>query len=315
MRTQPGRIDHRSSIKRRCQTLILSPLFLLFIGCEHNAARELPLDISLAPGAAAPPSRLAVAERASIPEADKTDNTPAPPTPRKIVYNAQISLVVENIAALGSKLNALASEAGGYISQTDQSSDSQTQRRSSWTARIPVERFDTFLSALTRLGELQHNHVDSQDVTAEFYDIEARILNKQQEEKRLLKHLADSTGKLEDILAVERELTRVRGEIEQMQGRIRYLANVSALSTVTISAVEIKDYTPPLAPTFATQIARTFNNSLQNLTEFGKSLALLAVAIAPWLPLLLLLMAIAYLLIRKFTSFFDTPVVLTRPTR
>ncbi len=90
---------------------------------------------------------------------------------------------------------------------------------------MPVDRFDSFVSAVSQIGEVRTNHVGSQDVTEEYYDIEARIRNKQEEEKRLLKHLADSTGKLEDILSVERELTRVRGEVEQMQGRLRFLAN------------------------------------------------------------------------------------------
>src|SRR3954454_18684487 len=143
---------------------------------------------------------------------------------------------------------------GGYLSETNSVSYSQQQRQATWKVRVPVDRFDTFLAEVGRLGELQKNHLDSQDVTQEYYDIEARIANKQQEEKRLLKHLADSTGKLEDILAVERELTRVRGEIEQMQGRIRYLSNVTAFSTITIRATELIDFTPPIRPTFGTQV-------------------------------------------------------------
>ena len=100
-------------------------------------------------------------------------------------------------------------------------------------------------------------------MTEEFFDLEARIRNKQEEEKRLLKHLADSTGKLEDILKVESELTRVRGEVEQMQGRLRFLANRADLSTVTITATELKDYSPPSPVTLAAQIQTT----LLRLTE------------------------------------------------
>ncbi len=214
----------------------------------------------------------------------------APPAlPRKIIYNAQIALVVESLNGFEAKVNALVKGAEGYISQTDQSSVTDAQRNASWTIRVPVERFDTFLAAVSRLGELQRSHLDSQDVTMEFYDIEARIANKQKEETRLLKHLADSTGKLEDILAVERELTRVRGEIEQMQGRIRYLGNLSALSTVTLTVSEVRDYVPPIRPTFAGQVARTFHESLETLIGFGKGTVLFAVAIAPWLPLVLFL--------------------------
>jgi hypothetical protein len=86
---------------------------------------------------------------------------------------------------------------------------------------------------------------------------------------------------------VERELSRVRGEIEQMQGRIRFLANVTSLSTVTIQATELKDYTPPVSPTFGTEIVRTFRFSVARLTEFGKAVVLALVAVAPWLPVAL----------------------------
>ena len=107
------------------------------------------------------------------------------------------------------------------------------------------------------------NHVGSQDVTEEYVDLEARIRNKREEEKRLLKHLADSTGKLEDILAVEKELSRVRGEAEQMEGRLRFLADRAELSTVTIEASEWKDFKPPVAATFRTQVGRTFFLSVE----------------------------------------------------
>ena len=151
---------------------------------------------------------------------------------------------------------------------------------------------------MTRLGEVRQNHVGSQDVTEEYFDVEARIRNKQEEEKRLLKHLSDSTGKLEDILAVERELSRVRGEVEQMQGRLRFLANRTELSTITIEATEWKDYKPPVAATFQTQLGRTFFNSVDNLSAFGKAILMVSVALIPWLPLILLGVFIIRWLIR-----------------
>jgi len=230
--------------------------------------------------AAAPPAR----------EEDKTAGTPIPPAvPRKIIYNAQVDLVVESMTATAEAVTRLVKANGGYISETNSVSYSQQQRQATWKVRVPVDRFDAFLAEVGRLGELQKNHLDSQDVTQEYYDIDARIANKQQEEKRLLKHLADSTGKLEDILAVERELSRVRGEIEQMQGRLRFLANQTALSTVTISAIELKDYVPPVSPTFGTQVARTFSSSFSQLVDFGMGAVLLVVAVILWLPVAIVL--------------------------
>ena len=162
-------------------------------------------------------------------------------------------------------------------------------------ARVPVDRFDDFVRQISRLGEVRTSHLGSQDVTEEFFDLEARIRNKQEEEKRLLKHLADSTGKLEDILKIETELTRVRGEVEQMQGRLRFLANRADLSTVTITATELADYTPPQPVDPARhQIQTTFFGSLNALIDIGQIPASVRVALVPWIPLISIGLFVAY---------------------
>jgi hypothetical protein len=208
-------------------------------------------------------------------------------------------MVVENISTVEAQLSRLIQAHGGYLAETNMVSYSQMRRTATWKVRVPVDHFDAFLAAVIRLGELQKNHVDSQDVTEEFFDLDARITNKQREEQRLLKHLSDSTGKLDEILAVEREISRVRGEVEQMQGRLRYLSDQTALSTVAISATELKDYTPPVIPTFGTQIGRTFRESIAVLTSFGKGIILIVVAVGPWLPLVVLAAVLLRVIARR----------------
>jgi hypothetical protein len=232
------------------------------------------------------------------PPAQLADKTKAPAgataVPRKIIYDARVDLLVESLTATEAAILELIKLHDGFLAESDQSNVTRTQGQATWRVRVPVDHFHAFLAAVVRLGEVRQNHVGSQDVTEEFFDLEARIRNKQEEEKRLLKHLSDSTGKLEDILAVERELSRVRGEVEQMQGRLRLLANRTELSTITIEAMEWKDFRPPVPASLLTEVGRTFFGSINNLSEFGRFLLLFSVAVAPWLPLIVL----AYLLVR-----------------
>jgi hypothetical protein len=216
--------------------------------------------------------------------------------PRKIIYDARIELLVESLNATERAILSLIEDSGGFLAESNLTAQTRTQREATWRVRVPVDRFDAFVAGVARLGEVRTNHVGSQDVTEEFLDLEARARNKQEEEKRLLKH---STGKLEDILSVERELSRVRGEIEQMQGRLRYLANRSDLSTVTIAATEWKDYVPPAPMGFQDQVGHAFFGSLQALVVFGKSVLLVVVALVPWAPLIAIVLFAIFLMARS----------------
>jgi len=217
---------------------------------------------------------------------------------RKIIYNARIDLVTEDLGKLDAALARLIESRKGYIADSERTGAAGATRQGTWKVRVPVASYDAFVKAAVALGELISIKADSQDVSEEYFDLEVRQATKKVEEGRLLKHLEVSTGKLEEILAVERELSRVRGEIERMQGRLRFLANLTDLATVTVAASEIKGYEPPQAPTLTTRVARTFARSLEALRAFAEAVLLCLVAIAPWLPLLLAL-GLGILLIRK----------------
>jgi hypothetical protein len=224
----------------------------------------------------------------------------AGPISRKIVYKADVRVIVTDFDTAEQEFRELvAGLQGAYIARAEIAGSSGSPRQGHWTVRVPIAQFDGFLSAITKLGVPEKNTIDSSDVTEEYFDLEARMKNKKVEEARLLKHLESSTGKLEDILAVEKELSRVRSEIDQQQGRLRLLANLTSLTTVTVTLQEIKNYIPPQTPTFSNSLTTTFTGSIDVLVSFAKLLVLLCVAVAPWLPPIAVIASSIWLLARR----------------
>jgi Domain of unknown function (DUF4349) len=219
---------------------------------------------------------------------------------RKIIYDAQVDLVVDSVDPIARKVGALVQDARGYIAELNVSGSPGSQRSMRWRFRIPVERFDSFVDSIVALGELERNNRTSQDVTEQYYDIEARIKNKRVEEQTLNKILQERSGKLEDVLKIEIELSRVRGEIEQLEGKIRVLENLSSLATLTLNVRERDKYAPapPVVADFRTQISRTWDGSLLELVNMGKEIVLWAVSWAIWMPFVLVAALVSWILLR-----------------
>lgn len=227
---------------------------------------------------------------------------PAALQQRKIIFNATIALRVDDLDEGANLLFGLVEQSGGYISSSSTHGNAGSARSSEWTMRIPGGKFSGFTKSVAGLGEVVTNTMTSQEVTAEFHDLEARIRNKQQEEKRLQDYLDNSTAKLEDILKVEKEITRVRGEVESMQGRMRVLADLTSLSTVTVRMSEVVEFVPPLLasePAFGDQIASTWASTVDSIADFGQAIVLLAIKVVPWSVVLGIPCTLALLLIRR----------------
>ena len=152
------------------------------------------------------------------------------------------------------------------------------------------------VNSLKQFGMAMHS---AQDVTEEFVDLEARIANKKRLEERIVELLKDSSDKIKDVIEVERELARVRGEIEQMEGRLRYLTNRTELTTVTISAREVREYVPPEALKFVGRVAQAWGNSLLSLKVLGENVAVTLVYTFPWLLVLGIVLAPPIWYVRK----------------
>ena len=156
---------------------------------------------------------------------------------RKIIYTVNLDLVVEDTEVAFQEIQRLAEEVGGFVSQSNIWRQ-EDHPRGSLTVRVPAETLDETLAKFKALAvDVESQSKDSQDVTEEYVDLEARLENEKRTERELQELLESRSerGKTEDILEVHRELSRVRSQIEQLQGRMTYLDNLSSLATVHIS--------------------------------------------------------------------------------
>jgi hypothetical protein len=275
--------------------LVLAALALGVAGCSEPASQINGRNFARVAASASPGGEKVQDSSKSTPG----DEAKAATAGRKIIYTGQVELVTEDLASFEAKLLKLVQANKAYVADSDIYGTAGSRRGGTWKVRVPVENYEAFAKAVVSFGELVSIKSESQDVSEEFYDLEARLLAKKTEEARLLKHLTESTGKLEEILAVERELSRVRTELERMQGRIRAIENLTTLTTLTIRANEVKGYVPEASPTFVTRIARTFTGSAEGLQHFGEATILFLVGMVPWIPVVAVLLTIAWGLSRR----------------
>lgn len=241
-----------------------------------------------------------VAEPAAAPDR-APEAAAAEEASRKIIYTAHLDLVVEDIDKAQDRVEQAVQEAKGYIAKSELRGAPGSPRDGTWTLRVPVANFDTLRQALTRLGVLRRNSVDSEDITDRFYDTQARLKNNQVEEEGLRKLYQEkaASSKMEDLLAIRREMANIRGTIEQQQGQINRWDKQTRLATIELHLTENRDYVSPSNPGFGASISGTFWGSIDALIRLGKGVVLVLVALVPWLPLLALLVVITWLLMRR----------------
>jgi hypothetical protein len=240
-------------------------------------------------------------------EGKTPDKANAKAVQRKIIYTAGVNLVVEEFDSVPAKIDALVARFGAYVASSEITGSPGSPRRAKWTLRVPADRYDACLLAAKELDEVQNVSADSQDVSEEYYDVEARIRNTKQEEVRFLDILSTAAGKLDDVLAVERELARVRGEIEQMEGRLRVLSSLTAMSTINLDVSEVKRFVPEDAAGYGTRVRRAWETSTTALVSAVQSLSIVLIALLPWLclylpPVLSVVIAVRVIRRRKLAS-------------
>lgn len=156
---------------------------------------------------------------------------------RMIIRNADLTLVVQDTPARLNELNTLATEFGGYVANTSTSQAGEGALQAQVVLRIDAAKLDAALERIRKMAvEVRTESIRGDDVTAEFVDLDAQLKNLEAAEAQL-KEIMAKAEKTEDVMAVFEQLTTIRGQIEQIKGRMKYLSQSAALATVTLTLI------------------------------------------------------------------------------
>jgi hypothetical protein len=157
-----------------------------------------------------------------------------------IVRTANVSLIVKDSAQALRAISAVVEARGGYLAETKEWRE-QEQVRATAVVRVPASSLSAVLAEIHKQAiRIERESISGEDVSAEYTDLNAQLVNAEATEKELRELLAtvrQRTQKAADILEVYSELTKVRGEIERIRGRIKYLSQMVALSTINLELV------------------------------------------------------------------------------
>jgi hypothetical protein len=177
---------------------------------------------------------------------DKETNPSSPTDQRKLIRNANVELEIVSFDDAVQKITAFAKEERGYVATSNSEKQANGKLRGEVVVKVLPDNLDRFLQKIRGLGELKNQTLGSEDVTKAYFDTDSRLKNARVMEQRLIDMMKTKTGKVSDLLQVEKELGRVREEIEKMQGELKYWDSQVQFATVTISLTE-KDMEEPAA--------------------------------------------------------------------
>lgn len=228
--------------------------------------------------------------------------------PEKIIYSGDATVETtafeESIAAL----EKMIAEAGGFVESSsvngsnyyDSSRGRESRRSASYTLRVPSEKFAALMSGLSAIGNVPYTYTYTENVTAEYYDVQARLTALQAQETRLLE-MMEIAETVEDIITIEDKLTDVRYRIDSFQSSLNNWDRRVAYSTLNITVKEVQVYTPETVTkiSYGEELRQAFIDALKNAGQFFKDLLVFLVSALPTLTILAVLFFVFRPLLKK----------------
>lgn len=163
---------------------------------------------------------------------------------RMVIRSGDVAALVKDVRVAITNVSEFAVKEGGYV-VSSYVSKSEDKPYGTLSMRVPAVKFDAAFNLIRGLGDVQSENVNGQDITEEYIDLEAQMKNLRATETQLLQ-LMQRSGSIGDILNVQRELTNVRSQIERLEGRMKYLKESVAMSTISVHFSTDPDNLPVL---------------------------------------------------------------------
>jgi len=229
----------------------LEPPFALSAPAARSESRDVvSIAVDRQPGAGGS-ARVTPRTATSAPAASRAEAQPPAAAPAssgpQIVRTVSLTMVTRDVASVRPALEGLLRELGGFFGsmQASEEGDVATLRA---TLRVPAGRLEAAVTTLRQLGRVIDETRTGEDVSERVRDIEARLTNSRNTEKRLTEVLRTRTGDVADVLEVEREIARVREEIERMDAERNDLERRVAYATITLNVSQERQATLDIGP-------------------------------------------------------------------
>ena len=228
--------------------------------------------------------------------------------PEKIIYSADATVETTEFDECLTALEQLLAANGGFVESSsvngsnyyDSARGKVSRRTASYTLRIPSAKFGGMMDALSTLGNVPYTHMYTENVTAQYYDVEARMKAYQKQEARLME-MMELAETVEDIITIEDKLTDVRYRIDSLQSSLNNWDRRVSYSTLSLTVQEVQVYTPETVTkiTYGQRLANAFKDSLRNAGEFFQDLLVFLVSALPTLVILAVLFFVCRPLLKK----------------
>jgi uncharacterized small protein (DUF1192 family) len=207
---------------------------------------------------------------------------PQQPAGPMIVRTASLTLVSKEFDQTRAAIEAVVRQHRGYTAQLTVSGQAGAGQSLTATFRVPADQLDAVMAELKKLGRVEQESQNGEEVTEQYVDLSARLANARRTEQRLGQVLEQRTGKIPDVLAVEREIARVRGEIERMEAQLKNLDNQVEFASLHVQlSEEYKAQIEVTPPSTGTRLRNATVEGYHSLVESALGLITFLLSYGP----------------------------------